>query len=656
MVLALELAFIRLVPAEVRAISYFTNLLLMSAFFGFGLGCLLEKRRDFDLLLPVGLLATWGFVLYARGLVIHAEAGGVHYWLQYDQPAEQARSLPLSAAAMLAFVAAAGPFVALGQGLARRMAEHPRLIAYGWDIFGSLAGIVAFTITSYLALPPWVWPPLVGIAWSIQFARTRGLRVMASLAGLLFLWFAQTPFAAQWSPYYFVQSSRESLGLRVWVNSSFHQFAIDFRSEDPGLAAEREFIFRKFSAPYDAYRKWHGGRSPERVLILGAGTGNDVWVARQNGAQRIVAVEIDPVILDLGHRENPTQPYADPRVTTVVTDARHYVKTAGEKFDLVLLATLDSQTLLSGHANLRLENYVYTVEAFRDMRALLSEQGMLGAYYSLFRPWLYSRIYATVAAAFDGRVVLHQFENRFLFNTLLLAAPGIEEFQADPGQVALFRDAIPATDDWPFLYLEAPTIAPLYRQVGLFILALVGAAALLARRLYPARALYLEYFGLGLGFTLCESAAIVRMALLFGSTWVVNSLVFGSFLLMVFLANHGVIRGWAPSLPRAWAGVIGGLLLNWWLPLDLLLILPPVTQSVAAALLIGAPVFCASVCFSRLFERSQDLGGAFGMNLIDAMTGGLVEYVSMLIGMRAVWLLATGVYLAAWLAARARRP
>ena len=44
-ILVLELAFIRHIPAEVRAISYFRNLILMSAFFGLGLGCILQRRR-----------------------------------------------------------------------------------------------------------------------------------------------------------------------------------------------------------------------------------------------------------------------------------------------------------------------------------------------------------------------------------------------------------------------------------------------------------------------------------------------------------------------------------------------------------------------------------------------------------------------------------
>ena len=61
---------------------------------------------------------------------------------------------------------------------------------------------------------------------------------------------------------------------------------------------------------------------------------------------------------------------------------------------------------------------------------------------------------------------------------------------------------------------------------------------------------------------------------------------------------------------------------------------------------------CPAVCFSRLFARQTYTGYALGINLVGAMGGGLIEYVSMVIGMRSVWLLVLVVYLVAWLATR----
>jgi hypothetical protein len=237
----------------------------------------------------------------------------------------------------------------------------------------------------------------------------------------------------------------------------------------------------------------------------------------------------------------------------------------------------------------------------------------------------------------------------------VLAAAGLPGFRSDPNQQRQYADATPATDDWPFSYLQERTIAPIYRYLGLLLLALVGLAGLLVRRLYPGTGIHLEFLLLGLGFTLVESAAIVRMALLFGSTWVVNCVVFLAVLGVVFLANRMVFKGRAPGLLLCWPCVIAGLALNALLPLDVLLGLPWLGRAATAALLVGMPVYCASVCFSRLFARAQDVGGAFGMNLVGAMAGGMCEYVSMLIGMRGVWWVAAGVYVAAGVWASRRR-
>ena len=89
-------------------------------------------------------------------------------------------------------------------------------------------------------------------------------------------------------------------------------------------------------------------------------------------------------------------------------------------------------------------------------------------------------------------------------------------FEDAPEQVARFGGGMLATDDWPFVYLERPTIAGIYVQLFAVIGALVAGAFVLLRRLQPTRGLYVNFFLLGLAFSLMESSAIVRLALLFG--------------------------------------------------------------------------------------------------------------------------------------------
>jgi hypothetical protein len=341
-------------------------------------------------------------------------------------------------------------------------------------------------------------------------------------------------------------------------------------------------------------------------------------------------------------------------VQPVTDDGRHYVRTTTEKFDLVIFGTLDSQTLLSGQANLRLDNFVYTRESFRDARAVLAPDGVIGVYYSVFRPWLYGRLLRTAVEGFGSGCGLTTFENPFLFNTTILCVNRGTAIPTAAQLVDAANIAIPATDDWPFVYLEKRTIAPLYLQAFALLAILIGATFVIVRKLHPGEPVRGEFFLLGLGFTLVESAAIVRLALLFGSTWVVNAVVFASVLAMIFVANACVLRRRAPSLPVAWAGVVLALAVNAVLPLDALLALPSIGRVTAAALLVGTPVFFAAICFSRLFAQESSTGFALGVNLVGAMAGGGLEYLSMVLGMRAVWWIAVCVYLAAVLVSRRR--
>ena len=645
-VLALELAFIREVPAEVRAISYFTNLIFMASFFGLGLGCMLERARSLSALLPLGLCAVAAFVYMTRGVVVYEQTQSVHYWLEQDVPRHVARNVPLFAAALAAFACCALPFVALGQRLACAMNGHPRLRAYGYDILGSLIGTLAFVTASAIGVPPYVWPLLLMVFWASALTGSWAWRAGHIAAGAVFLIFAQSPYPARWSPYYFVQHQREALGLRVWVNSSFHQFAANLDPERADLASFRERVRSKFSVPYDRYRESHAGRSPRSVLILGAGTGNDVNIALANGAQRIVAVEIDPVILGLGRRLNPTAPYADSRVHPVIDDARHYLRSSDERFDLIVFGTLDSQTLLSSQANLRLENYVYTRESFRDVAQRLRPDGMVAAYYSVFKPWLVGRLYRTICDNFpDHCQVLST--GAFLFDTIFLAGPSVQGEPADSTHAVAARRALPATDDWPFLYLEAPTIAPVYLQLMAAVTGLIALIFWQLRRRERSVTRHLDYLFLGVGFTLMESAAVVRLALLFGSTWIVNAVVFSAVLATVFAGNWLVNRQLAPNPTHALGYLLASVALNYVLSPSWLVGLATPLRVLVSAASIGMPVLFASVYFSRRFAQETSTGPALGMNLLGAMVGGFAEYGSMLLGMRAVWLLVLVVYLSA---------
>src|SRR5207248_7013821 len=120
------------------------------------------------------------------------------------------------------------------------------------------------------------------------------------------------------------------------------------------------------------------------ALIVGAGTGNDVAAALRSGFHHVAAVDIDPMMIEIGKRAHPERPYDNPRVTPVVNDARAYFEqNTGRQFDVVCFSLLDSHAMFSAMSSLRLENYVYTAESIRSAYKLVKPGGVLTLTFSV---------------------------------------------------------------------------------------------------------------------------------------------------------------------------------------------------------------------------------------------------------------------------------
>jgi O-antigen/teichoic acid export membrane protein len=77
--------------------------------------------------------------------------------------------------------------------------------------------------------------------------------------------------------------------------------------------------------------------------------------------------------------------------------------------------------------------------------------------------------------------------------------------------------------------------------------------------------------------------------------------------------------------------------------------LGPTLRLLASALFAGLPVFFASCCFALLFREREQPDVAFGWNMLGAVVGGLLEFTSMALGIKAMALLAGVAYLLALL-------
>src|SRR5207244_3089474 len=114
---------------------------------------------------------------------------------------------------------------------------------------------------------------------------------------------------------------------------------------------------------------------------------------------------------------------------------------------------------------------------------------------------------------------------------------------------------------------------------------------------------YLDLFCMGAAFLLLETKNVVQFALLFGTTWFVNSLVFVGILLAVYLAIEVARRVDLGPSWRLYLALLVALVVAWLVQPELLLTLAVVPRFVVAIVLAFAPVFFAYRCFALCFPH-----------------------------------------------------
>ena len=90
----------------------------------------------------------------------------------------------------------------------------------------------------------------------------------------------------------------------------------------------------------------------------------------------------------------------------------------------------------------------------------------------------------------------------------------------------------------------------------------------------------------------------------------------------------------------------------WALDVSILSQLPGLSRGFVAGAVYALPIAFAGIIFSTLLKRSKDPPASLGSNLLGAVAGGIMEYSSMLLGLRALVILALGLYLGSLLVLR----
>jgi hypothetical protein len=210
-----------------------------------------------------------------------------------------------------------------------------------------------------------------------------------------------------------------------------------------------------------------------------------------------------------------------------------------------------------------------------------------------------------------------------------------------------------AEDNWPFLYLRAAAI-PAFSWHGIVVMGLISVAMLWFFGWRSAGEpggelnLNIAVLALGAGFMLLETKAVVHMALIFGSTWTVNAVVFAAVLVMIGIASFWVLKRPAASLWTYYAGLLAMLALNVATPLDSFLGLPQIIQGLAAGFLVLSPVFFAGAIFATLLRNARMPEQALAYNTAGALIGGFAENLSLLVGFNYLIVVAGIIYCTSW--------
>jgi SAM-dependent methyltransferase len=666
--LLLELVLIRWLASAFPVFSFYKNFTMLACFLGLGAGYAVAQRQPCTPALVLPMLALFVGVVtllrYDTGIMYLIFSVG---WLStFDMPVY----FLLGAS----FIICACICYPVGQLCGKLLHSSNSLNAYGLNLMGSALGVVALFVMSLYWLPPVIWFAVTG-GIMILFVLSRddfmplGITSFCVLLAIL-AWPVQPETQRIYSPYQLLERGAKPDGLmQILSGGSYYQkvynFADDKRGHEPD--ADR-YVRTYYEFPYN-FKK-----APERVAIVGSGSGNDVATALRMGAAHVDAIEIDPAIAFLGTKYHPERPYDDPRVTLSINDARNFFRTAQQQYDLIVYGVLDSHTALSHASNLRVDSYVYTREGFAEAFRLLKPDGVLAVSFTLVNDALgfkLSKILReqpgagkplAVRVLYDSArttaFIVKKGQNVTMPNASAFASIGftdVSDYFARP-----YPESAVPTDDWPFFYMVERAYPVTYMiALGMILLLSYVFVRKTIGFADPIDRSYLPFFFLGSGFMLVETKAITELGLHLGGTWFVIAAAIMLVLVMAFLANLIVTRTGLRLAGPAYVGLFVSLVVGYGLAISHgdWMFGPPLVQLAVSCFVLTIPLFFAGIIFSSLIGDAEiNISTAFAYNLMGALFGGVMEYNSMYFGFAFLYLLAIGFYSLAWTFSMKSRP
>ncbi len=351
------------------------------------------------------------------------------------------------------------------------------------------------------------------------------------------------------------------------------------------------------------------------VLVIGPGGGVDIARAAYHDASRIVAVEINPGVIEL--MEGPLYERSGgvyDLAEVLCMDGRTYVQISDDKFDLIHLAFADLYVPFR-NSDIFMENYLYTREAFAQYYHHLKPGGLITA-----QKWVRSatwnkdlfRIAATARSMLEGEGVEDPASHMFIVgmegqpdqylgyflisktpftdkqisSMVELVKPPLNVYHA-PGResvsspfheivttpelesylASLSYDISPITDDRPLFYLFDRSLVFHWAYFALFLAVILAAvAAPLMYTLWKARLLKRAetwtgmgfFLAIGVGYMFLQTTLLQKISLFVGSPTLSLSLVITTFLVLGGIGSR--LSDLVPERLRAAVIVVAGVM------------------------------------------------------------------------------------------------
>jgi spermidine synthase len=657
--LLLELVLIRWLASVFPVYSFYKNFTMLACFLGLGAGYAVAERQPCAPAMVLPMLALFVGVI----MLLRYDTGSGYLifsigWLStFD--------LPVYFLLGASFVICACICYPVGQLCGKLLHSSNSLNAYSLNLGGSILGVIALFVMSLYWTPPVIWFAVTGgILLLFVLSRDQFLPVgIASFCVLLTIlaWPVQPETQRIYSPYQLLERTAKADGLmQILSGGSYYQKVYNFADGKRGQESDADrYVRAYYEFPYN-FKK-----APERVAIVGSGSGNDVATALRMGAAHVDAIEIDPAIAFLGEKYHPERPYDDPRVNLSINDARNFFRTADQQYDLIVYGVLDSHTALSHASNLRVDSYVYTREGIAEAYRLLRPGGVLSISFTLVNDALglkLSKILRDLPGVGKPLAVRVLYDNSR--TTAFIARKGAPVTMPDANAFASigftdvsdyfsqpYSEAAVPTDDWPFFYMVERSFPVTYMIALGMILVL---SYFFVRKTIgftdPIDRSYVPFFFLGSGFMLVETKAITELGLHLGGTWFVIAAAILLVLMMAFLANLIVTRAERKLTGPAYVGLFVSLLVGYVIATGhgQWEFGSPLAQLALSCVVLTIPLFFAGIIFSSLISEARiNISTAFAYNLMGALFGGVMEYNSMYFGFAFLYLLALGFYVLA---------